>query len=63
MKEIRALKLAVVLCFFVICGVIAFRNSSPAQAQMLDRTQNPNVANFGIAKSLTQEIGAGRVIR
>jgi mono/diheme cytochrome c family protein len=26
---------------------------------MPDRTQNPNVANFGIAKSLTQEIGAG----
>ena len=27
---------------------------------MTDRTQNPNVANFGIAKSLSQEIGAGR---
>jgi mono/diheme cytochrome c family protein len=27
---------------------------------MIDRTQNPNVANFGIAKSLTQQIGAGR---
>ena len=26
---------------------------------MTDRTQNPNVANFGIAKSLAQEIGAG----
>jgi mono/diheme cytochrome c family protein len=28
--------------------------------QMIDRTQAPNLANDGIAKSLTQEIGAGR---
>ena len=27
---------------------------------MTDRTQNPNVANFGIAKSFSQEVGAGR---
>jgi mono/diheme cytochrome c family protein len=32
----------------------------PALAQMIDRTQNPNVSNSGIAKSYTQEIGAGR---
>ena len=29
---------------------------------MNDRTQNPNIANFGIAKSLSQEIGAGAVV-
>jgi hypothetical protein len=28
-------------------------------AQLNDRTQNPNVANFGIAKSLTEQIGNG----
>jgi mono/diheme cytochrome c family protein len=27
---------------------------------MTDRTQNPNLANFGIAKSLSQQVGAGR---
>ena len=31
-----------------------------ARAQLIDRTLSPNVANEGIAKSLTQEIGAGR---
>jgi hypothetical protein len=29
-------------------------------SQSIDRTQNPNIANAGIAKSLTQEVGAGR---
>jgi mono/diheme cytochrome c family protein len=33
---------------------------APASAQLTDRTQNPNNINFGIAKSLAQEIGAGR---
>src|SRR5262249_5689246 len=42
------------------CGVVALRTGGPALAQMPDRTQNPNVANFGIAKSLVQEIGSGR---
>ncbi len=31
-----------------------------ASAQMIDRTQAPNLAHDGIAKSLAQEIGAGR---
>jgi Di-haem oxidoreductase, putative peroxidase len=31
-----------------------------APAQMIDRTQAPNAANDGIAKSLSDEIGAGR---
>ena len=30
-----------------------------ALAQLNDRTQNPNVAGFGIAKSLTEQIGNG----
>ena len=29
-------------------------------AQMIDRTQAPNIANDGIAKSLAEEVGAGR---
>src|SRR5262245_13988392 len=32
----------------------------PALTQLIDRTQNPNNGNFGIAKSYTQQIGAGR---
>src|SRR5262245_15010990 len=31
-----------------------------ANAQLIDKTQQPNTANEGIAKSLTDEIGAGR---
>src|SRR5215204_6390353 len=31
-----------------------------SRAQSIDRTQNPNAADAGIAKSLPQEIGAGR---
>lgn len=33
---------------------------SAARAQLTDRTQTPNGANAGIAKSLVQEVGAGR---
>ncbi|MEP6819820.1 MAG: di-heme oxidoredictase family protein [bacterium] len=40
-------------------GAVAVWQRTTALAQLTDRTQNPNVANFGIAKSLTQEIGAG----
>ena len=32
----------------------------PVLSQSIDRNQNPNVANAGIAKSLAQEVGAGR---
>lgn len=49
--------------FFVVFGflfAIILWRAFPALAQMIDRTRNPNVANFGIAKSLTQQIGAGR---
>src|SRR5215472_10697000 len=53
-------KIGAVLCVVSMCGVVALRTGGPALAQMPDRTQNPNVANFGIAKSLVQEIGSGR---
>jgi hypothetical protein len=38
----------------------ALLRAGPALAQMIDRTQNPNTANAGIAKSLAEQIGAGR---
>ena len=34
--------------------------AAPVMAQLVDRTTAPNAANAGIAKSLTDEIGAGR---
>lgn len=43
----------------VIAMGILWRNM-PAKAQLNDRTQTPNNINFGIAKSLTQQIGVGR---
>ena len=60
MKYLSRLKIATIFCLLLICAVVTLRYGSPARAQMPDRTQNPNVANFGIAKSLTDEIGAGR---
>jgi mono/diheme cytochrome c family protein len=51
-----------VALFFFLATLIsgAVWKSAPASAQLTDRTQNPNNINFGIAKSLNQEIGAGR---
>src|SRR4030095_5814128 len=60
MKRVSRLKLAAILCLLLMCVVVILRYGAPARAQMPDRTQNPNVANFGIAKSLTDEIAAGR---
>jgi mono/diheme cytochrome c family protein len=59
MKYPSKLKMAAVLVLLA-GAVITLRYGTPARAQMPDRTQNPNVANFGIAKSLLDEIGAGR---
>src|SRR5687767_12456943 len=39
-----------------VCGLLA---SSTAHAQLLDIQQSPNVENAGIAKSLSQQVGAG----
>jgi mono/diheme cytochrome c family protein len=47
-----------VLCALLVgvaCWCVA-----PSFAQLTDRTQNPNTGNFGIAKSLAQQVGAGR---
>ena len=49
-----------VLTVSVFLAGIAILFSRSALAQLTDRTQNPNAANAGIAKSLAQEIGAGR---
>ena len=57
MKSSRKLQLLALAAFLF---ALAARFALHAAAQMTDRTQNPNNANFGIAKSLTQEIGAGR---
>jgi len=51
----------IALFLFLIIGVVGvFWSSIPARAQLNDRTQTPNNINFGIAKSLIEEIGAGR---
>ena len=56
----QRLRMGGILCLLGMCSAVALRFGVPARAQMPDRTQNPNGANFGIAKSLIQEIGAGR---
>ncbi|MCM3902820.1 MAG: hypothetical protein ND866_14035 [Pyrinomonadaceae bacterium] len=48
-----------VLLLVVFAGVATLLTAS-ALAQFPDKTRNPNVANEGINKSLTQQIGAGR---
>ena len=42
----------------IFVGLLSWE--SAAHAQLLDRTQQPNVANEGIAKSFADEVGAGR---
>ena len=44
----------------ILLAVPIWLAALPVLSQSIDRTQNPNIANAGIAKSLTQEIGAGR---
>src|SRR5262245_6626634 len=57
MKHLRLKITAIFLS--IVTLVIVFCERDSALAQLNDRTQNPNVANFGIAKSLTEQIGAG----
>src|SRR5262245_29768196 len=52
-----SIKLAVVAIFI---SAIVYWYGLKVYAQLVDRTQNPNILNFGIAKSLTDEIGQGR---
>src|SRR5215207_9862831 len=51
-------KLIAILLFTALCAIAVMRQRS-ALAQLNDRTQNPNVAGFGIAKSLAEQIGNG----
>ena len=53
--KLRSPGFAIVL----FCGIGML--AAAAQGQMIDRTQAPNAANDGIAKSLAEQIGAGRV--
>src|SRR5215207_9388618 len=57
MKHAR-LRITAIFLFTLTCAVVVWQRDS-ALAQLNDRTQNPNVANFGIAKSLSEQIGAG----
>src|SRR5262245_16199251 len=52
----RPLIFVLVLAFLLVDE----RHGVPALAQSIDRTQNANTANVGIAKSLAEQIGAGR---
>ncbi|MEP6703218.1 MAG: di-heme oxidoredictase family protein [Acidobacteriota bacterium] len=45
---------------FVFLGSIVYWLGPTAYAQLIDRTKNPNAINAGIAKSFSQQIGAGR---
>jgi len=54
----KHIKLIAILSLIALCASAVIRQRS-ALAQLNDRTQNPNVANFGIAKSLAQQIGTG----
>lgn len=57
MKRKEKIRLAIITVF--VAGIAAFFSFSTL-AQLIDRTQNPNNANAGIAKSLQEQIGAGR---
>ncbi|MEO6334245.1 MAG: di-heme oxidoredictase family protein [Pyrinomonadaceae bacterium] len=50
-------KISIVLVFL---ASIVYWLGPTAYAQLIDRTKNPNAINAGIAKSFTQQTGAGR---
>jgi len=56
-SAITKVKFAVVLAVF---SITVYWCGPKALAQLIDRTKNPNVINAGIAKSLADEVGAGR---
>jgi len=45
---------------FTLLAVAVYLAGNIVLSQSIDRTQNPNIANAGIAKSLAQQVGAGR---
>ncbi|MEO8574565.1 MAG: di-heme oxidoredictase family protein [Pyrinomonadaceae bacterium] len=51
------IKLGVIIVFLI--GVATWFGTTTL-AQLIDRTKNPNVINAGIAKSFSQQVGAGR---
>jgi hypothetical protein len=51
---------AKVLIVFVFLAGIVYWFGPTGYAQLIDRTKNPNAINAGIAKSLSQQAGAGR---
>lgn len=51
---------AKVLIVFVFLAGIVYWFGPTGYAQLIDRTKNPNTINAGIAKSLSQQAGAGR---
>jgi hypothetical protein len=53
MKLTQKIKLLLFFCTLALATV-------PVLSQSIDKTQNPNVANAGIVKSLAQQIGTGR---
>src|ERR1044072_9380000 len=57
MKHLR-LKITAIFLSILTLAIVFWERDS-ALAQLNDRTQNPNAANCGIAKSLTEQIGAG----
>jgi hypothetical protein len=48
------------LLIAAVLAVVATLVTATALAQLPDKTRTPNVANEGINKSLTEQIGAGR---
>src|SRR6266545_2211276 len=44
----------------ILLAVTVWLAADPVLSQSIDRTQTPNIANAGIAKSLAQEVGTGR---
>ena len=45
---------------FIFLAAVVYWFSPTGTAQMIDRTKNPNTINAGIAKSLSDQTGAGR---
>src|SRR6266567_3839962 len=56
----KTYRLNVAALLILLLAVAVLLAAIPVLSQSIDRTQNPNTANAGIAKSLAQEVGAGR---
>ena len=56
-RRVTLIKVAVIAVFFALS---AFWAGTVSFAQLIDRMRNPNPSNSGIAKTFSQQIGAGR---